>query len=668
MIQIQHRRGTAQEWHNVNPILAEGELGVETDTLKVKLGNGTTDWNHLSYFTQGVAGPANSISIGTVTSGATPSATMTGTAPLQTLNLVLEKGDAATITVGTTTNKLPGTTAEVINTGDNKNAVFDFKIPRGTTVAVGTTTTGDTDTMAAVTNSGTASDLVLDFAIPRGAGVPTGGTAGQILAKSSSTNFDTVWMENYADFTSTVKHNVRAGETLAIGTPVYVTGYTAGNMVVSKASNASEATSSKVMGLTAQALANNAIGYVIAEGLVQNVNTSTATIGDPVWLGAAGALLFGVANKPVAPAHLVFIGIVTKVGTTTGEIWCKVQNGFELGELHDVLITSPSNGQSLTYDSATGLWKNSTPASNLDSLTDVTLSSPTDKQVLQYEASSGQWKNKAATGGVTTGATPPATPMPGDAWYDTTDGLLYVYYNDGNSSQWVEVKANSALEANLTPRIATVESRATTLESGATRTVSSASARDLLFPTPVQGNTVWRSDKGWEERYFALYNSSSNVGGATPAGWYPVSGALPTARLTKSGNQSTSGTSNTQTILTWDVTSIDVGGMSGVNSYSLTAPISGVYTVNARACFAYTTSGTFSGIYLRKNGVSLGDSYFEDGVPTNGACYPYSDVSSQVSLEAGDYVSVYIGSTNGTSIPLAQQRCFFELTYFGPKR
>lgn len=46
---IQHKRGTAADWSAVNPILAAGELGLETDTLKIKFGNGVTNWNNLSY-------------------------------------------------------------------------------------------------------------------------------------------------------------------------------------------------------------------------------------------------------------------------------------------------------------------------------------------------------------------------------------------------------------------------------------------------------------------------------------------------------------------------------------------------------------------------------------------------------------------------------------------
>ena len=46
---IQFRRGTAAEWAAANPTLAAGEIGLETDTEKIKVGNGTTEWNQLPY-------------------------------------------------------------------------------------------------------------------------------------------------------------------------------------------------------------------------------------------------------------------------------------------------------------------------------------------------------------------------------------------------------------------------------------------------------------------------------------------------------------------------------------------------------------------------------------------------------------------------------------------
>lgn len=49
MATIQLRRGTAAAWTSANPTLSSGEIGVETDTLKFKVGNGSTAWNSLSY-------------------------------------------------------------------------------------------------------------------------------------------------------------------------------------------------------------------------------------------------------------------------------------------------------------------------------------------------------------------------------------------------------------------------------------------------------------------------------------------------------------------------------------------------------------------------------------------------------------------------------------------
>lgn len=49
-IQIQIRRDSAADWTSENPILADGEMGLESDTNKIKFGDGSTAWSSLSYF------------------------------------------------------------------------------------------------------------------------------------------------------------------------------------------------------------------------------------------------------------------------------------------------------------------------------------------------------------------------------------------------------------------------------------------------------------------------------------------------------------------------------------------------------------------------------------------------------------------------------------------
>ena len=53
---IQIRRDTAANWTAANTILAQGELALETDTLKLKAGDGTTAWTSLAYYTLGTTG------------------------------------------------------------------------------------------------------------------------------------------------------------------------------------------------------------------------------------------------------------------------------------------------------------------------------------------------------------------------------------------------------------------------------------------------------------------------------------------------------------------------------------------------------------------------------------------------------------------------------------
>lgn len=61
-VQFQIRRGTAAEWTSADPTLAAGELGLETDTQQIKVGDGSTAWSSLLYMPV-VGGVANSIQI-----------------------------------------------------------------------------------------------------------------------------------------------------------------------------------------------------------------------------------------------------------------------------------------------------------------------------------------------------------------------------------------------------------------------------------------------------------------------------------------------------------------------------------------------------------------------------------------------------------------------------
>jgi len=193
------------------------------------------------------------------------------------------------------------------------------------------------------------------------------------------------------------------GGSVTKGQVVYISGANGANALFSLADADSEATSSKTVGLLVQDLATNGIGAIVTEGLLSGLNTGSATAGQSVWLsGTAGGVVFGA--PPAKPAHSVYLGVVTRVSTTVGEILVKVQNGYELNELHDVNAGSPSDNNVLAYDSASSMWTNQTAAEAglaaashthvLANITDITVTSPVANQVLSYNGTT--WVNTAA--------------------------------------------------------------------------------------------------------------------------------------------------------------------------------------------------------------------------------------------------------------------------------
>lgn len=74
---IQLRRDTAANWTSNDPVLADGEMGIETDTKKAKIGNGTNKWSVLSYFAEGGGGIWSGL---TGSYASTSTFTFTGTA------------------------------------------------------------------------------------------------------------------------------------------------------------------------------------------------------------------------------------------------------------------------------------------------------------------------------------------------------------------------------------------------------------------------------------------------------------------------------------------------------------------------------------------------------------------------------------------------------------
>ncbi len=157
------------------------------------------------------------------------------------------------------------------------------------------------------------------------------------------------------------------GSTLYRGTIIYISGSTGNRPNFVKARANSEATSAGTFGVIADDLANNTDGYALALGYLDNLDTRTNAThpftsdtladGDTIYLSPTTAGY--ITNvKPSAPDHLVYLGKVTTTHPSLGTIVYRIQNGYELDELHNVAISSVANYDGIFYNSSTSLWEN----------------------------------------------------------------------------------------------------------------------------------------------------------------------------------------------------------------------------------------------------------------------------------------------------------------------
>ena len=145
------------------------------------------------------------------------------------------------------------------------------------------------------------------------------------------------------------------GTAMTNGQVVIVSGAQGNRLTVALADNTSDLTSGAILGIVTEPIANNQQGFATTEGLVRGLNTNSFNEGDVLYLGSSGAI---TNVKPVTPLHLVTVGYCVRSHATEGSIFSHPQNGYELDELHDVLITSVQNDDVLSWNSTGLYWEN----------------------------------------------------------------------------------------------------------------------------------------------------------------------------------------------------------------------------------------------------------------------------------------------------------------------
>lgn len=149
--------------------------------------------------------------------------------------------------------------------------------------------------------------------------------------------------------------------TITKGQPVYAFSGTGDRMTVKRAKNTSDLTSAQTVGLVySSSILPNQKGLIIIQGLLDGLNilpTSTWADGNPVYLGDTDGSITNI--KPYAPNHLVYLGFVTTASNgSAGRMYVRIQNGYELDEIHNVVATGATYGDLIVYSAsgANNLW------------------------------------------------------------------------------------------------------------------------------------------------------------------------------------------------------------------------------------------------------------------------------------------------------------------------
>ena len=152
---------------------------------------------------------------------------------------------------------------------------------------------------------------------------------------------------------------------------VYISGAQGQRLKVDLALAVTDGTSAGTLGLVTEDIDNNQEGFITSSGLVNEIDT-TGDLQGETW--ADGDILYlsplvagNITNvKPLAPEHTVIMGFVVYAHAIHGKIYVKVDNGYEIEELHDVQVIDRTDTDILQWYEDDLVWRNIQFATALD--------------------------------------------------------------------------------------------------------------------------------------------------------------------------------------------------------------------------------------------------------------------------------------------------------------
>lgn len=327
---------------------------------------------------------------------------------------------------------------------------------------------------------------------------------GDMLTSTYDTDVDGV-----VDSAERVQIVVRnsTGVTLTKGQVVYLSGATGNRPNAILADASTEATSSKTIGLVIEDIPNNSDGQIAVNGTLHDLDTSAFNAGDTLWLSeTAGA--YQANTPPSEPAHSVFIGYVARSHPNLGRIVLAIQNGYELNELHGVLVPSPSNNDVLYYDGTTSLWKNKALTKSDVGLGNVDNTSDANKPIstaTQTALNAKVDSNSAITGATKTKitydskglVTAGADIVASDISNSTDVGRGLVTLPNPSAISFIRINANNTIDTRTPAQVLTDLGISSTIilnRNFSDTTPITGTTNTLVFAVLIPANTLQAND------------------------------------------------------------------------------------------------------------------------------------------------------------------------------
>ena len=294
-----------------------------------------------------------------------------------------------------------------------------------------------------------------------------------------------------------------------------------------------------------------------------------------------------------------------------------------------------------------------------------------------YNSSKGYWTAAAGGGGggasVTTDDSAPSSPSDGDLWYDTDDGGMFVYYEDTDSSQWVEV----------------IGSQGAAGAAGATGAAGSTSVYATVDALPLTGNTqgdmahvtanntlyFWNGS-GWYK--IALINTNPSISGVSSSYDLAIDGTATTVTMTATDPEGLPITYSIASDTSGNIATVSQGTGSNTNVFTITPSTNtayagsftltfrasdGVNIATAPATFTLQfqiTNSKYTTALITTSGSAGGNTTFTDsssnshtvtanGDATQNSFSPYRHGGYSTYFDgSGDYLTAPISSAIGT--------------------